>query len=99
MFAAADGDAVPLVRVEPQYPPRTARQGREGRVLVEFTITRSGGVKDARIVAAEPPDLFGQAAIQAVEQWKYAPRIENGRPVEQRGIRTTISFRLDRARS
>lgn len=93
----ADGDAVPLVRVPPQYPERAAQQGKEGRVLVEFTITKSGSVKDAKVVAAEPPGIFDSAAVKSVLQWKYNPKVENGKPVEQRGMRTSVVFKLDKA--
>jgi protein TonB len=95
----ADGDAVPLVRVPPQYPERAAQRGIEGRVLVEFTITKSGSVKDAKVVAAEPSDIFNAAAVKSVLQWKYNPKVENGKPVEQRGQRTSVVFRLDQANS
>ncbi len=95
----ADGDAVPLVRVPPQYPERAAQRGIEGRVLVEFTITKSGSVKDAKVVAAEPSDIFNAAAVKSVMQWKYNPKVENGKPVEQRGQRTSVVFRLDQANS
>ncbi|MEZ4332791.1 MAG: energy transducer TonB [Myxococcota bacterium] len=94
---SADGDAVPLVRVPPQYPERAAQQGKEGRVLVEFTITKSGSVKDARVIAAEPPGVFDQAAVKSVLQWKYNPKILNGKPVEQRGMKTSVVFKLDQA--
>lgn len=96
---SADGDAVPLVRVPPQYPERAAQRGIEGRVLVEFTITKSGSVKDARVVAAEPPNVFDQAAVKSVLQWKYNPKVLNGKPVEQRGMKTSVVFRLDQAAS
>lgn len=96
---SADGDAVPLVRVPPQYPERAAQRGIEGRVLVEFTISKSGSVKDAKVIAAEPSDIFNAAAVKSVLQWKYNPKIENGKPVEQRGIRTSVVFKLDQNKS
>jgi len=89
-----DGEAIALVRVEPRYPADAMRRGREGRVLVEFTISPSGSVEAARVVAAEPPGIFDREAIAAVRQWKYEPRIVQGRAVPQPGMRTTISFRL-----
>jgi protein TonB len=95
----ADGDAVPLVRVPPQYPERASARGIEGRVLVEFTITKSGSVKDAKVIAAEPSDIFNAAAVKSVLQWKYNPKVENGKPVEQRGMRTSVVFKLDQANS
>ena len=93
-MASADGDAVPMVRVPPQYPERALQLGIEGRVLIEFTISRSGAVKNAKVIAAEPSSIFNKAAIKAVEQWKYNPKIVNGQAVEQVGVRIAIPFKL-----
>ncbi len=93
-MASADGDAVPMVRVPPQYPERAMQRGIEGRVLVEFTISKSGSVKDARVIAYEPSKIFNKAALKAVRQWKYNPKIENGKPVERPGIQVAFPFRL-----
>lgn len=93
-MASADGDAVPMVRVPPQYPERAQQRGIEGRVLIEFTISKSGSVKDPKVIAYEPSKIFNKAALKAVSQWKYNPKIENGKAVEQRGIRISIPFRL-----
>ena len=93
-MASADGDAVPMVRVPPQYPEKAMQRGIEGRVLVQFTISKIGTVKDAVVIAAEPSSIFNKAALKSVSQWKYNPRIENGQPVEQKGIRTSVVFRL-----
>lgn len=89
----ADGAAVPLVRVEPRYPERALARGLEGRVLVEFTIGRSGAVSEARVIASEPPGVFDAAALEAVRQWRYTPRVVDGEPVQQRGLRIAIPFR------
>ena len=98
-MASADGDAVPMVRVPPQYPERALQRGIEGRVLIGFTISRSGAVKDAKVIAYEPSTIFNKAALKAVSQWKYNPKIENGKAVEQKGIRIAIPFRLGDAKS
>jgi protein TonB len=93
-MASADGDAVPMVRVPPQYPERAMQRGIEGRVLIEFTISKSGSVKDAKVIAYEPSKIFNKAALKAVSQWKYNPKIEDGEAVEQKGIRIAIPFKL-----
>ena len=93
-MASADGDAVPMVRVPPQYPERAQQRGIEGRVLIEFTISKSGSVKDPKVIAYEPSTIFNKAALKAVSQWKYNPKIEDGKAVEQKGIRIAIPFRL-----
>jgi protein TonB len=89
----ADGDAVAMVRVAPRYPERALARGIEGRVLIEFTIATSGNVRDARVIAAEPSDIFNRSALDAVRQWRYNPKIVNGRPVERKGMRISIPFR------
>ncbi len=91
--SSADGDAVPLVRVPPRYPERALARGLEGRVLVEFTITASGGVRDVRVIAAEPTNAFDAAALEAVRQWRYTPKIVRGIAVERPGMRIAIPFR------
>jgi protein TonB len=93
-MASADGDAVPMVRVPPQYPERAMQRGIEGRVLVEFTISKSGSVKNPKVIAYEPSKIFNSAALKAVSQWKYNPKIEDGKAVEQHGIRIAIPFVL-----
>ncbi|HPG26029.1 MAG: TonB family protein [Spirochaetaceae bacterium] len=93
-MASADGDAVPLVRVPPTYPERALQRGIEGRVLVEFTISKTGSVKDPKVVAYEPSTIFNKAALKAISQWKYNPKIVNGEPVEQPGQKIAIPFRL-----
>ncbi|MBY0400505.1 energy transducer TonB [Myxococcota bacterium] len=95
----ADGEAVPLVRVPPQYPERASQKGLEGRVLVQFTITKSGSVRDPKVIASEPPGVFDQAAVKAVLQWKYNPKIVNGKAVEQPGVKVAFPFKLDQATS
>jgi protein TonB len=90
-----DSDTVPLVRVEPTYPEQAAERGIEGWVEVEFTITTSGAVKDARIVTSTS-NVFDRAALQAVRKWKYRPKIEDGKPVERPGVRTVLKFTLEK---
>jgi protein TonB len=98
-MASADGDAVPMVRVPPQYPEKAMQRGIEGRVLVQFTISKIGTVKDAIVIASEPSSIFNKAALKSVSQWKYNPRIENGQAVEQKGIRTSVVFKLGSEKS
>jgi protein TonB len=90
----ADGAAVPLVREEPRYPQSALSRGIEGRVLVSFTITENGLVENARVIAAEPKNIFNAAALEAIRRWRYDPKIVNGIPVEQTDIRIAIPFRL-----
>jgi periplasmic protein TonB len=52
------------------FPRDAARAGLEkGEVLVEFTVTPSGAVKDAKIVRATHP-IFGRAALRLIGDYK-----------------------------
>lgn len=87
--------AIPVVRVPPMYPPRAHQRGIEGWVLVEFTITPTGAVKDPSVIEADPPNVFNRATLRAIRRWKYKPRFIDGQPVERPRVRTVISFALE----
>jgi protein TonB len=88
----SDRDIVPLVRVDPEYPPRAKQQGIEGWVDIEFTISPAGTVQDERVLEAQPPAIFDRAALNAVRRWRYNPRVENGVPVARPGVQVRIRF-------
>jgi protein TonB len=91
----ADRDAVPLVRIEPDYPAQALQNKTEGWVVVEFTISTAGTVKDAVVVASEPGSVFDRNAISAVRKWKYNPKIVDGRPVERPGVKVRLDFEME----
>lgn len=99
-LGAGGGDrgVVPLVRVDPDYPPRARQRGIEGYVDVEFTITPVGTVQDPVVIAANPSFVFDRAALRAVRKWKYDPKIENGVPVARPGVQVRIRFELGEGR-
>ncbi len=84
---------VPLVRVPPKYPARAMSRHIEGWVKIEFTITTSGTVENPKVVAAEPPDIFDDAALNAISEWEFKEKMVNGKAVEQRAVQT-LQFKL-----
>ena len=90
-----DQDVMPLVRINPDYPPRAQSRGIQGWVLLQFTITPQGTTKDVKVIDAEPKGTFDDAAIAAVSKWKYNPKVEEGAPVERRGVQVKLTFKLE----
>lgn len=90
----SDGEYLPIVKVQAVYPRRAMQRGIEGYVVVEFTVTRSGTVRDPRVVEAQPEGIFDQAAMDAVLKFKYKPRVVNGEPVEVEGVRNRMTFEM-----
>jgi protein TonB len=90
----AEGDIIPIVRINPIYPREAAMKGTEGWVKLEFTITETGTVKSPRVLEAEPPRVFNREAIRAILKWKFKPRVVDGVAVERRATQT-IDFTLE----
>ena len=92
---SGDGVYLPIVKVAPIYPRRAQSRGIEGFVIVEFTVTKTGAVRDAVVVSAEPESIFDRAALDAVLKFKYKPRVVDGVAMEVAGVQNKISFAID----
>jgi protein TonB len=92
---SADGDYLPIVKVAPIYPRRAVDRGIEGYVIVEFTVTKTGAVRDPKVVEYDPSTIFNDAALAAALKFKYKPRIVNGEAIEVHGVLNKITFKLE----
>jgi protein TonB len=89
-----DGDLMPMQRISPQYPSDARRAGISGWVQLEILVNADGSVRSAKVTDAKPRGLFEAAAVTAVLRWKFKPKIQDGKPVEQRGSQK-IEFNLN----
>ncbi|MDO8908939.1 MAG: energy transducer TonB [Pseudohongiella sp.] len=94
-LGVSDGEMLPLVNIQPTYPTRAAQRGIEGWAQVAFTVTETGGVRDVRVVDAEPQGMFDQASIRAAERFRFQPRVVNGQPVEVPNVQYVFRFQLE----
>lgn len=92
-LSASDGEYLPIVKVAPQYPRRALKRGLEGDVVLEYTVTKQGSVRDP-VVLQSSDAVFNQAAIDSALRYKYKPRVINGEAKEVPGVRTRIKFRM-----
>jgi protein TonB len=90
----ADRDPLPLVRVEPQYPPEAQRRKLEGWVQLRFTISTAGSVKDPEVVQSSH-SIFERSALQAVSRWKYQPQMRAGKPTEAPDQQVVLRFKME----
>ena len=91
---STDGEYLPIVKVNPQYPRRAQTRGIEGYVIVEYWVTKTGAVRDPVVIDAKPPGIFNRAAINAALKYKYKPKVINGEPVDVPGVKTRITFEM-----
>lgn len=67
-----------LRRVEPSYPVMARRAGARGTVVLQCIILADGSVKVREVELSVA--FLDEAAIEAVEQWRFRPALWNDRP-------------------
>ena len=82
-----------LHRVEPDYPEEARQQQIQGTVVLDVHTGRDGSVQEVKLLSGQP--LLAEAAIAAVKQWRFKPRMVKGEPVEMQTT-VTLSFKLPR---
>ncbi len=95
--ATSDGDYLPLVVIQPQYPRRALERGLEGYVIIELTVAADGTVQgdSIRVLEAEPKGIFDRSSIQAARKFKYRPKVVDGKGVPVPGVTYRFSFNMD----
>jgi len=86
-------EPVEISRVKPAYPEAARKARMQGVVILEAIITKEGSVADVRVLRGINP-LLDNAAMRAVQQWKYKPATFNGRPVPVY-LTVTVTFTLN----
>ena len=106
-----DGDYLPIVKVEPQYPRRALTRGIAGWVILEFTVTAQGTVENPIVVENcgwvqnssnreeecydSPNSIFDAAAKRAALKFKYQAKVRDGKPVATPKVQNLITFKLE----
>lgn len=70
-------------KTKPEYPELARAARIEGNVILQAIIARDGGVGSLEVLRCNRPAMgFEEAAIAAVQSWRYEPATQSGRPVE-----------------
>jgi TonB family protein len=82
-----------LNKVQPQYPDKARSERLQGTVRLHAIIATDGSIRQLRVQTGYCS--LGEAAMKAVQQWRYQPTTLLGNPVE---VDTTIDviFHLSR---
>lgn len=75
----------------PAYPPAAAAARVQGEVRVQAEVDRDGNVASARVISGPP--LLRDAAVDAVQRWRYRPYLSAGRPVAMSAT-AVVDFQL-----
>lgn len=83
---------IPVLVRRPVYPRDALARGVQGQVVIEFSLTPDGSVRNPRIISANPAGVFNMAALQAIDGWKY--EVPSGL-TGQRKYRQAMAFSLN----
>lgn len=64
-------EPVIVARADPQYPIAAAEDEVEGVITLAFNIAYNGRPRNIRVVDADPPGYFEEAAIEAMSRWRF----------------------------
>ncbi len=75
----------------PAYPSQASAANVQGQVRVEADVDRNGNVAAARVISG--PALLRDAALEAVQHWRYRPFLAGGKPVPVSAV-NVLEFEL-----
>ena len=69
-----------------QYPPEALKKGIQGRVIVSFTVDKTGKIKDAKVIRSIHP-LIDTEALRLIKNMpNREPAIKNGKTISTKQI-------------
>lgn len=89
----SESELVPAFRANPLYPVEARLAGIEGHVVVSFAVLEDGSVGALETRDSEPPGVFDEAAIGAIQHWRYCPGSEHD------DVQVRLSFEFEDAAS
>ena len=97
---------IPLTAVQPQYPRRAKERGIEGYVIISFSITEKGTIKNEIVVEGKCGDFysgidnmrdcstFNNQSLRAAKKLRYRPAEVNGIPVEVDNLKYRFNYKM-----
>ncbi len=89
----SDRDVKPIFQTFPIWPKSALKAGKGGIFKVSFTVDKQGFAKDATLIESKGHRKLGDATLKSLKKWRFAPKFENGQPVEAQTT-YTMEFRL-----
>ncbi len=77
------------------YPRRAVQNGQEGWVLLSFVVNTEGEVESLMVENSSNLSVFGDSALNAVQNFMFTPAMENGQAVEASFVQYLINFSLE----
>lgn len=86
-------DEKALFLAKPYYPQEALRKKVPGHVILEFTVSDEGKVRDVEVLSGINTGMFRREAIKTVKKFRYAPAVKDGKIIEVR-VKHKIFFEI-----
>lgn len=86
-----DDKAIPVVKIQPEFPRYITKRHRDEFVELEFTVDVNGKPQNI-LVAESSRDLLNEHCIEAMKKFRFLPRWENDERTEINGIKYKFIF-------
>ncbi len=95
-FELSEVDTPPRVtrKAPPLYPFGAKRKGIQGKVLIRCLVGISGKGEKFKILKSQPKGVFDDAALAAIQKWRFKPGILGGESVPT-WVRIPLTFSLN----
>lgn len=81
----------PIYRKQADFPNKAARKGLRASVIMEFDVDENGFTKNIKIIKSTH-SVFNKPSIKAVEGFRYAPSVKDGKIVETEGVKFEYKY-------
>ena len=88
-------DLTVLQRDTVLYPEKARKQGVEGWVVVEYTVTKSGKTKNISVIDSHPKGVFEAVALEEAASFTFLPKVEDCWPQEVVATQSRIIYTLE----
>ena len=95
-FELSEVDTPPKIvrRIPAVFPYSAKRKGISGKILIRCLVGVDGIGRKHRILMSKPEGVFDDAALTAVQKWRFKPGILGGEPVPT-WVRVPFTFNLE----
>lgn len=80
---------------KPNYPEYAKRKGYEGTVVLKVKILKTGDVSDVQVSRSSGHRVLDDAAVAAIQKWKFSPAEKNKQPIDQ-WVQLPINFSINK---
>lgn len=91
---STDTDPIPLYREAPKFPANMARMKKDDAVVLEFIISETGFVTESKVIESKHKE-FAEVAMEALSNFRYAPKVVDNKAVASEPKRIQFDFYLD----